>query len=54
MAKGGGKWACMETTTRVDGSKYARWFASPFDMSGNQGNKVISCSTRGGAPLSDK
>ena len=52
MARGGGKWACMETTTRLDGSKFARWFAAPFDMSGTKGDKVISCSVRGGGAIS--
>ena len=47
MARGGGKWACKETTTQVDGSMWSRWFASPYDMSGSTAHKTTQCSRRG-------
>ena len=52
MARGGGKWACKETSTQTDGSMWSRWFASPYDMSGATGNKIVSCSRRGGNAIS--
>lgn len=52
MARGIGKWACKETATMKDGSMWARWFASSYDMSGSTGDKVISCSKHGGRTIS--
>ena len=47
MARGGGKWACKETTTNADGSIFSRWFAAPYDMS----NNTTFCYRRGGGQV---
>ena len=52
MARDKGKWACKEVSTRADGSKFARWFASPWDASGVKGDSVISCNLHGGGLIS--
>ena len=51
MVRSIAKWACKETSTMGNGDTWARWFGSTYDMSGVSGNKIVTCSRRGGAKV---